>query len=742
MLRAANYDDPAICHLSAPVWWPAITKSPVLRYDLFDGDFGGAIVAPSSSMTLAISAWPDFARYALADAKFELWTGEVGAPLVAWTKRFNGIVTEQPEVANGAATVAFAVDDRWLDKPLLALYEGTTGAEGEAALKGAPKPLALGAPRYVPGILADSVDTMLQLSAYGPVVGIDVALERLSRFGAPYANYATFDALKAAAIPAGRWATCNAEGWVKHGAPLEGQPSYLLRGDVAASTGWARTPGAIIKRIAEIAGAVDRVSNASLAGLDQAAPWPISLWLADQVTVRDIIQRIAASVNAVAGISWLGELFVSPVAIGEPSIELRSDGTALPPVGDVSQLPIAQPFWRLALQAERAWRVHALGDIAFTAPLIEVGAYQPGETYREGNIVSLPDGSRWLYVFATPSTGNTPAIGSTYWAMLSGPVEARYADGTPIDDLKPAQPGADVTGDNTSKDTENVGGRPSTEVIIDQDRGLINQLIASARAEVDRQRLRARLFPGGDGAAVETLIRRESDARSALAQLVTTVSAASGVTEATVFQVLEAMTDGEEGFARFLMRAEVIGGVARFASLEGYVGGGLSALDFTADRIRFIDPDTSVPYIYFDVDANGIGTMRASKVVVDTLEVNTAVVPLRAIATAELFGGGASGAWQTALSGSITLTKAGWIEAGFVAKQHFSDGDDGWEFDMLIGDTSVYNVTGTKTQDSVPVSGARLMPAGTHTVLTRWRADGSIRLRNRNLFAKAYPDTQ
>lgn len=395
-----------------------------------------------------------------------------------------------------------------------------------------------------------------------------------------------------------------------------------------------------------------------------------------------------------------------------------------------------------------AWRYN-VGDLvpftfaplSFNRKLFRVVETDPGGSPCQ---MVLEEESAAIYAWdADDRAAVQPAVPTIYDAANNPLIRA-------IDDAAATSTWDGVTGPGKPEDYAtvgappgtDVGGRPSTELVDDQDRGLINQLRGFAQGEVNRRRLRSQLFPSGDGASIETLLRRSADDRAALAQLITTVSAALGGTQASVQQVLEAMTDGEEGFARFLFRAEVVGSVAKFVGLEGYVGGGLSAIDFTADRIRFIDPDTSVPYIYFTVDQNGVGTMRASKVVVDTLEVNTAVVPLRAIATAELFGTGSTGSWQTALSGSVTLNKPGWVEASFVAKQHFSDGDDGWEFEMLIGDTSVFNVTGTKTQDSVPVSGARLMPAGTHTVLARWRADGSIRLRNRNLFAKAYPDTQ
>lgn len=183
-------------------------------------------------------------------------------------------------------------------------------------------------------------------------------------------------------------------------------------------------------------------------------------------------------------------------------------------------------------------------------------------------------------------------------------------------DEAPAVQGADPT-------TFDQGLSPVVRAIRDNtettDAGLIEQVRSLASSEILRQKLRSRLFPGGDGASIDTLLKREFNARLALAQLITTVSSALNGTQATVQQVLEAMVDGDEGYARFMFRAEVVGSVAKVVGLEGYVGSGLSAIDFLADRVRFIDPDTGEAYIYMD----DTGRLRAKNVIVDTLDFNT-----------------------------------------------------------------------------------------------------------------------
>ena len=445
-LRAGSVDDPRVCHLGDMLWWPAIAKLPTLRYDLFDGSFSAQITAPTSSLTVQTEQWPDFGRYALANARLRLWTGSAGTDWPAWTLRFDGRITAQPKLAGGVASIDFAVDDSWLDAALLATYAGTTGVEGPAELKGQAKPLALGAPRYVAGKLIDSVNTVFQVSAYGAIGGVEAALEKLARFSPPVGDRPSYASLVAADIPAGRWATCRAAGLVRFGAPTEGLISFLVQGDIAGSDAWARRPGQLIRRLAILSGGAGRIDDASLDALDAVRPYNLSVYVEEQTTARDLIQRIAASVNAVAGVSWTGKLFVVPIGLAPASLTLSADGSTLPPVRSIEQIAIEAPWQKLAIGAERAWTVHALSDIAFTAPLVDVGAYDPATTYREGNLVSLPDGSRWLYVGTTPAAGHPPAASDPdRWSNLNPATKAgdiTYDDGKTLEDLKPAEPGA------------------------------------------------------------------------------------------------------------------------------------------------------------------------------------------------------------------------------------------------------------------------------------------------------------
>jgi hypothetical protein len=421
-LYCSSIDDSACCHLSTQTWLPVLAKLPVLSYDFFGGDFdSNQITAPSAELSMQIEPWPNFARYALADARIQLWTGALGGSGASYTLRFDGRITAQPNIKDGVAQISFAADDRWLDGALLPTYAGTTGAEGPADLKGQCKPLCVGAPRYVPGKLIDSANNVFQVSAYG-CHNITDALERLARFGAITADYATYADLVAAAIPPGRWATSRLQGFARFGAPTNGQISFLVEGDNSGPNGWVQYPGEIIRRIALLSGGAGKTDDTSLYALTTSRTYKLSVYFENQTTAREQIQAIAASVNAVAGVTWLGKLFAAPIGIGAPTITLKVDGSALPPVASIEQITTNAPWQKLAIGAQRAWVVHQLSDVAFTSTLVDMGAYAAGTTYRDGNIVQ-DQGSSWLYINPTPSSGNAPPTlpidEDAYWKVLA-----------------------------------------------------------------------------------------------------------------------------------------------------------------------------------------------------------------------------------------------------------------------------------------------------------------------------------
>ena len=447
-VRMASHDDDRLCHLDGQTWWPVIEKLPTLRYDFFDGGFDAAsITSPSGSFDASIEAIPALPALAIHDARIRIWGGELGADFAAFTLTFDGRVKQQPGASDGTASISFGADDSWLDQPLLKTYAGTGGAEGGVDLEGQIKPLALGAPRFVPGTLVDAVDYIYQLSAYGPLHAVETSFERLNRFGASVGDATNFASLKAATIDRGKYATCLAAGFVRFAAPPEGMLSFHLQGD--AQGGWSRLPGDLCRRVAALAGAADRVAGADVAALNASRPWPLSIFVSAQTTARDLIQRIAMSVNAVAYVDWLGVLRLAAIGIGAATMTVAADGSSLPPVAEVKQVETSTPYWKIAQGAAVTWQVHGLNDIAFNAPLNPRGPYDPAETYREGDMVTLPNGSQWLFVGVAPVSGDVPSDASANWFRLSEAITAAnvtYDDGTTVEALKPATPNANQGG--------------------------------------------------------------------------------------------------------------------------------------------------------------------------------------------------------------------------------------------------------------------------------------------------------
>lgn len=418
LLRATDTDDSRVASgLDGKAWLPALIDAGRHSADAFAPAFPGFAASPSLSVSLDLAAFPDAGRYGWADRPARVWVGEAGQPW-PWAQRFTGLV-ESANARNGRLEIRLRVDDAWLDRPLLtSLYAGTGGIEGGAELKGLPRPLAIGAPRYVQPVLIDVVDQIYQFHGYGAARAVLAATDRLVRFPASVGDYANYAALKAAAIPAGRFGTCRAAGLVRFGAPPEGPMTLLVQGDEGGPAGWVRTPGAVIRRLALLAGArADQIDTDSLAALDAAVPYPISLYIAAQRRVGDAIAEVAASCNAMAMIGPHGKLMVTRAAIGAPVITVATDGSAEPQAMAAELLEQGAPWWRLQMEADRCWRPHSYGEIAYTATLVARGEYAAGETYREGNIVSH-NGSSWIYTNPTPSSGNAPPS-PAYWELLA-----------------------------------------------------------------------------------------------------------------------------------------------------------------------------------------------------------------------------------------------------------------------------------------------------------------------------------
>ncbi|RXR28961.1 DUF7359 domain-containing protein [Sphingobium fluviale] len=431
-LRVSSLQDRGVNGLNGVKWWPGITRKPSMGITLFDGDFSSGVNSGQISMEIAVTALEKLdanaRRFVWAGASITVYSGATGQAW-PWTKIFVGRVEGFRVQANKLSLSATVDEEPFQAKVLSATYAGTGGLEGGADIKGKSKPWAFGAPKNIEPILIDSINSVFQVSAYGTIKAVTTLYERGAAFSASFGNYADYTALVAASIPAGRWATCLASGLIRLGAPPYGVITADIEGDYLSST-WRRLPGAILQRICSalsISGGL--IDTTSLNALDSAlaalpAGGNISLYLTEQQEVIDLARDIAISCNAQAGVSWLGQLFTTRVAIASPVASLDAQAKSMPRVVSNVEIQVSPPYTRIQMGGDKCWRVQSFDEIAFQAELIDKGLYSASVVYRDGNIVSLDDGSRWLFVGATPVSGSTPTDVNTNWARMTNAVQS------------------------------------------------------------------------------------------------------------------------------------------------------------------------------------------------------------------------------------------------------------------------------------------------------------------------------
>jgi len=429
-LYISSAQNRAVTGLNGQVWEPAMAASPTLSINLWQGDFrepidtGGASFSVNMGVLKMTYAGCD--AYNWSGAPVEIYAEEPGTAW-PWSTRFKGRVASYSRRSD-VLTINASIETELFDKNILtATYAGTGGAEGGADLKGRLKPLVVGWAQNVEPILVDAVNSVYQFSGYGAIEAVSVLYERAASFGASVGDYATYAALVAATIPAGRWGTCLAAGMVRLGAPAAG----VITGDVRGHRVGGTTPrlsGAVISALATIAGvSTANIETATLTSLDTAVPYPINLVLTEQVQWREMAAQLALACNWQSGITLPGKWFTLAVTLsGSEVITLNAQGAAMPQVIASDEADVSLPYYQTIFGANRCWRTQTSDEIAFTAELVPLGLYAAGTTYREGNIVDLADGSTWVYINATASSGNAPPTWPTtsnaYWSNRTPPI--------------------------------------------------------------------------------------------------------------------------------------------------------------------------------------------------------------------------------------------------------------------------------------------------------------------------------
>ena len=211
---------------------------------------------------------------------------------------------------------------------------------------------------------------------------------------------------------------------------------------------------------------------------------------------------------------------------------------------------------------------------------------------------------------------------------------------------------ADKTSDNTSKDTNAVGGKPAGGVLGQIAGNTFNHVVAIADAEVARLRTRALSFLGPLGEESYTLIRRETTERKSadgvfaetfeilgavtpdgtafvintstvqigpdesMAQRFDAIAATFEDNAASIEHIDQVLVGPDGASARALVKLDVNGRIIGTALTNDGTEG---ACVVSADNFRIEDPDTGNPYFY----ADDTGKVVMHDVEVDTLKVGS-----------------------------------------------------------------------------------------------------------------------
>jgi len=438
-------------------WFPAITERPVMSLETMSPDLDGKVLAGRARLSFNAS------MLGLAARQIK-WAGAAAAIYsakdLAWppVTEFDGFVIDPSvDIENGLVSLVMEVSTEFLEGPLLtASFTGGGGLTGEADKRGTLKPAGFGAVENIEPVWFDTTRWIGMIDGYANTTAITRLMEGLDDRGARVANYASYALLAAAidagTVPPGRWATCVAEGLVGLGAP----PAAPIT--VNATFGSNRL-GAIMKRILQVHRGVPigNIDTAAFDAMDVTVNYAARYWTSEQRDVKELIEAMAGSINATPLVTFQKKVSITRGTSNVATATMNKDGSTLPRVVDSKPLASQKPIFRLRARAARPARVLSYEEVLFADTIEDKGVYDNTATYRAGHVVWSADKSSWLYINATPDKGHAPPAWPTtanaYWQNLTPPATASgitYADGTPIENLKPAAAGADPTATNIS----------------------------------------------------------------------------------------------------------------------------------------------------------------------------------------------------------------------------------------------------------------------------------------------------
>lgn len=524
-------------------------------------------------------------------------------------------------------------------------FSGFGGLDGDISFRGTLRPAGFGICEGILPIFFDTLANIGQIDGYGNTLAITRLMEGASDMGPRVADYASYAALRTAiqsgAIAPGQWGTCVADGLVGLGAPPVGVIG------VNATFG-AGLPGALCKRVLAVHAEAPsgRVHEEAFDALDVAKPYPIHYWTKDQRVIQDLMEAVLGSFNAAPLVTLQGDISTAYPSLTE-IITIDCSGRTEPRVKDRKFAEISAPYWQIKGRTNVPANTLSFDQINFIDDFYERGLWDEDVIYYAGNIVTMANGSRWLYVNPTAKSGSEPADDNSDWQRLAGDITAssvHYADGTPIEDLKPAEPGAT---EGAPTGTE-IAGRMAETVISHLDLNTENILQEALRVNDYASVMDARTLVSGQeigplfesfrnvqvdqntivNTALTLLGAKSMDGNAwilnlesvrlndgtSLAQYLGEVGASTGDMTGKVSLLMTVMTGEDGNEARAVLKSDLNGVIAGIVLASGEE---ISNIGLVADYTTICDAEGNV----FATFGIGVGGAYVSNLAVDTLTV-------------------------------------------------------------------------------------------------------------------------
>lgn len=477
-----------------------------------DGGWTGGVV-PQSTPIVFSPAEPAtlvrLARYYWRDAPVSIWTapddGAPGEPLT-------GTVAAM-EIGGGAMTLTVSLVPAGLTRALIVdRFKGTGGAEGDEEAEGREKRRSWGRVCNVAAQLLRKASNIYEVGDPSrPLQGITIVRDKgragpLTVLAWQGSIAATLAALAAAAVPRGgavvapsiacvRW-------WTKPAGPL----TVDLLGEIGA--GYVESAPEIAARIAAAAGGI---AIEDLAAVVALRPAPAGIHVVAGETVAQVLDRLLLCSSLLWLVSPAGALRVLPWAFGASAAA----------IGWTPGAPAA-PAWSAEGAAPQPW-APAAGSIE----RLRTHGAQRGRTF-------------------APIRSRRVGYRRNHRPQDDGEIAADilYEDGTSIDDLKPAEGGADVTGDHTADDTAHIGGEETAAFIA---RVVNLEDVLAPEGEIDKALIEIREAGGKVEERVDTVeLQLSGDEESYFSkQLALGFDGATALAKAT--STLNAKVNGPDG---------------------------------------------------------------------------------------------------------------------------------------------------------------------------------------------------